>query len=633
TAGAGIGAIKNANCGTITIKSGVINATGGSQSASGGIGGAAGIGGGGGAASNYGGNGNNVTIEGGIVTATGGNGHYNGGSGAGIGGGGAGGTGSSQGKIGGAGNNIKISGGKVFAYAGNTSDSSSGNTHPGVGSSIGGGGGGGGSTGGNRYGGDGVDIVISGGSVTAARIGGGGGGNGARGGYGSLTLDGNGIVITNSIINSGSGNIAKGILIVGNSGDVYGDVELSYDAEIPSGASLNIAGDKVGRLTVAEGFTLTNNGIINVYTTVGDNARPDAIVLNGALSNVGDGKTEFFDEAVIMYRDQDSNTVWSGAANNPATYKEGEAIQTLYTPERTGYAFGGWFTDKACNNPVGVPAIAADSSGPKTFWAKWTVAEYYITYYDMDEANAAKAYSGSAIGDEFKRYTYAVGLTLPTVTKDGYVFAGWYTTHDGDTQATEIGADEAGDAAFWAKWNVVVYGITYLNLLDGINPNENITTYTIESDTITFAIPSGRVGYAGSWDIPEISKGSYGNKVITAIWTLMEYKIIFDANGGGGTMDAQSAQYGTTVILNANGYTRKGYEFKGWATTGGGSAVYLDGAEYDVTVASDITLYAVWQKSREPWIDIIAAPVAIAGGVGALLGIIMLIVRKRKLKK
>ena len=53
-------------------------------------------------------------------------------------------------------------------------------------------------------------------------------------------------------------------------------------------------------------------------------------------------------------------------------------------------------------------------------------------------------------------YTYGVGATLPTPTRSGYTFAGWYTNAGfTGSPVTAISATDTGDKAFFAKWTAV----------------------------------------------------------------------------------------------------------------------------------------------------------------------------------
>lgn len=79
--------------------------------------------------------------------------------------------------------------------------------------------------------------------------------------------------------------------------------------------------------------------------------------------------------------------------------------------------------------------------------------------------------------------------------------------------------------------------------------------------------------------------------------TLTERTITFDGNGGTcneGTTYTQTVYDGVMTTLDANKFTRDGYEFLAWNTQDDGLGdSYLDGG--DITVAgSDLTLYAQW---------------------------------------
>lgn len=73
------------------------------------------------------------------------------------------------------------------------------------------------------------------------------------------------------------------------------------------------------------------------------------------------------------------------------------------------------------------------------------------------------------------------------------------------------------------------------------------------------------------------------------------YTIIFDANGGSGTMNPQIFTYGEPQKLSPNEFTMENKDFLGWAKTSDGSIAYDDNSGYTIG-AADVTLYAVWGK-------------------------------------
>lgn len=70
--------------------------------------------------------------------------------------------------------------------------------------------------------------------------------------------------------------------------------------------------------------------------------------------------------------------------------------------------------------------------------------------------------------------------------------------------------------------------------------------------------------------------------------------VTFNANGGSGMMNPQTAS--TSTALTTNAFTKDGYTFGGWATSQAnataGTVAYADGASYPFT--SSETLYAIW---------------------------------------
>ena len=81
------------------------------------------------------------------------------------------------------------------------------------------------------------------------------------------------------------------------------------------------------------------------------------------------------------------------------------------------------------------------------------------------------------------------------------------------------------------------------------------------------------------------------------------YTVTFDANGGTGEMNPQTAKSGTEITLPENAFTKDGYIFAGWATSAGGNVSYSDKAK--IIVSSNITLYAQWGMTATKAISVI----------------------------
>jgi uncharacterized repeat protein (TIGR02543 family) len=284
--------------------------------------------------------------------------------------------------------------------------------------------------------------------------------------------------------------------------------------------------------------------------------------------------------------------------DNPGYYRSVDAAFTLPEPNRTGYAFGGWYGSNDVSTGGVVAGIAQGSMEDKEYWAKWTPVTYTITYALNNGTNAEQNPAAYTIETP--------AITLADPSRSGYDFQGWYTEAEFTNPATEIPLGSAGDKTFYARWTPVAYAITYI-LNDGTNAEQNPAAYTIESAAITFAAPT-RTGYAfGGWydnaafsnsAVTGISAGSMGDKTFYAQWTAITYTVQYDANGGSGTTYPSSHVYGTAKNLTANDFSRTGYSFAGWSD--GGGTIYADGesvSNLSSTQGAVVTLYAQWKQS------------------------------------
>lgn len=80
------------------------------------------------------------------------------------------------------------------------------------------------------------------------------------------------------------------------------------------------------------------------------------------------------------------------------------------------------------------------------------------------------------------------------------------------------------------------------------------------------------------------------------------YEVVFDANGGVGSMPNQTINVNAPTALSTNTLTRDGYTFKGWSTTPDGAVQYQDAEQVtDLAPAGGTTtLYAIWEKVEQP---------------------------------
>jgi len=232
--------------------------------------------------------------------------------------------------------------------------------------------------------------------------------------------------------------------------------------------------------------------------------------------------------------------------------------------------------------------------------------------------------------------------TLPTPTRTGYSFKGWFTAATNGTQVTNTTSVSLTTfRTLYAQWIPNTYAVTY-NANGGSPASANITQ-TYDSKYILPTANPTRTGYtfAGWWTANGTSTGSWGTQVTTnttvkitasqtlyARWTPNQYRVTFNAMGGTVspayeimTFDAPYgkpfAEGGMIIVTPAplpeeedGGVTpvvlpkepvgelpvpqRRGYKFVGW--TFNGSPIH---ATTIVTNAYDHILTAKWIDRHE----------------------------------
>lgn len=256
---------------------------------------------------------------------------------------------------------------------------------------------------------------------------------------------------------------------------------------------------------------------------------------------------------------------------------------------KTGYTFGGWFNNEACEGTA-ITQISKGTIGAKTYYAKWTAKIYTVTL---------QTNNGTINAGNITSYTYGVGATLPTdVTKTGYTFVGWFdnSSYDGGA-VTAIANNEVGNKNFWAKWTSASYNVT-LNADGGTINSNNVTSYTYGVGAI---LPTDvtKEGYIfNGWkdaeanDALEIATDAYGDKTFTASWTKATYTIDYNANGG--TINdtyVSTYQLGAEIILPTD-VEKDGCTFEGWYDNANFTGVAVTAIAN--TEVGNKTFYANW---------------------------------------
>ena len=125
--------------------------------------------------------------------------------------------------------------------------------------------------------------------------------------------------------------------------------------------------------------------------------------------------------------------------------KYGE-LEQLPEPTRIGYTFNGWYYTEHGGGSESVDDIdTVPSRGNHTLYAHWTPETYMLTF----DANGGTC----STSDQSIIYDSPYG-TLPTPTKLGCEFIGWFTEQEGGTEVTEATlVDNPDSHTLYAHWN------------------------------------------------------------------------------------------------------------------------------------------------------------------------------------
>jgi len=155
---------------------------------------------------------------------------------------------------------------------------------------------------------------------------------------------------------------------------------------------------------------------------------------------------------------------------------------------------------------------------------------------------------------------------------------------------------------------------TIMYELDGGTHN-NPVYYTEDSTpfNLSYPVKSGYhfIGWTGSngntieKDVT-VPIGTSGNLTYTAHYEANTYTVVFNANGGTGSMESQEFVYDVSEALDSNTFTRQDYAFVSWNTKADGTgSSYLDNQTVlKLTPSGSITLYAQWRDASDPFPEV-----------------------------
>ena len=364
-------------------------------------------------------------------------------------------------------------------------------------------------------------------------------------------------------------NAAYMTTIYANGGEVYGEVHLDQACKITCLAEDN-------GITAFKGKTVIGgtSGVNPSHVDWG--LFYDGLYIYGNTTGV-----------IVTYKDGDSEYA-------KQVLPSGTLATRPDAPTTTpGYTFGGW--NKADGTAWN---YASDKVTDNiTLYAKWTANTYTITF---DTAG------GSEVITKTIEVTYGEQFgDIPVPKREGYVFLGWYDAlvggkcyGDSDGKSTSP-YDKDVNITLYAQWAEAPSRMVYFNTCGGtmtgpVEVLHKLNTPIAKPDNPTKPGHTFNGWYTDSaltqaWNFDDWMTGELK---LYAGWTVNQYTITFDTNGGS-EIAPITQDYGTAIAAPADP-TREGYTFIGWDT------------EIPTTMpAENITLKARWKDIEKPTGEII----------------------------
>ncbi len=269
----------------------------------------------------------------------------------------------------------------------------------------------------------------------------------------------------------------------------------------------------------------------------------------------------------------------------------GAGYSSFPTPTKPGYVFDGWYTSSTSGTQI------TYLTETDTLYAHWKPNTYRVDFNSC---------GGTNCGSITVTYTKTYG-TLPTPTKPGLSFVGWYTEPDGGTKVSaSTSMKKAYDHTLYAHWTGITSTLSY-----DANGGTSVTkTKSITSGEAYGTLAStSRTGHkfigwytakdGGTQITAESIVTVTQNQKLYAHWEVLRPTIRFSANGGGiattdGTVGTLEVAY--TYGQKYNSFpkvSRTGYHFIGWFT---GQTVGTQMTEETICeITTSDTFYAHWE--------------------------------------
>lgn len=379
------------------------------------------------------------------------------------------------------------------------------------------------------------------------------------------------------------------------------DEELTTTLEIKKALTLDLNGHNI--TMTGEGDTISAS--YGVTMTIANSSDTPATIYGGF--DVNPDLAENICKVIFWI---DDSTVYA-----TQFVKKGKTVAEPTAPKKEGHTFVEWqqwtWTFDENENQYQAwskYAFSETVSGDKELKAKFESNPSSISYTITFDPNGGTLDDSKKTATANEENEYMI-TTLPTPTRDGYKFLGWFTQAEGGEEIKPKVKTYDADTTLYAHWES-----------EAPTPTECTVTFDANGGSVTpeNATTAGkleklpeptRTGYTfDGWytakvDGTEVTKDTaYSeNTTIYAHWTANTYTIVFK---NGTSQKMQKMTYGVEAELEANTFTKDGYTFADWNTQENGKGTtYTDKQKVSNLTdknEDEVVLYAQWVKDSIP---------------------------------
>ena len=301
------------------------------------------------------------------------------------------------------------------------------------------------------------------------------------------------------------------------------------------------------------------------------------------------------------------NVAWNGnggsvTKNGATRVQYNNNVGTLGTASRTGYTFKGWYTAASGGNKI---STTTKVTGNVTYYAQWTVNNYYLDLNGLLDGNASGNTSGygtfdvyinnnkvaTGVSDYYVQHPYGAKYEIKNVK------AATGHTYNGVSSGSASGTIGAGNVAVQLKFTTNSYTVSWNG--NGGSVTKSGATNVKYNNSVGSLGTATRSGYTFLGWFTAASGGSQiststkvtGNVTYYAHWRANNYTVSWNASGGS-VSPASSTLTAGSKLGTLPTPIRLGFKFTGWYTAASGGNQINE----NTIPTGNVTYYAHWDK-------------------------------------